>query len=216
MTLCPKVLLLVAALGLAACNNPDRYGAGGARRWPGAPVARAGSTPRVWAIRTTRRSIAYFNQTVGDRVLFAVDQSTLSPEARNILTGQANWLNTNPDYAIIIEGHADEQGTREYNLALGARRAAAVQDFLIAKACRRPDAHDLLWQGTPDRGLLGRGLLCQEPPRRDGAVGGAGGLMRDAAASALSLALLCPAVCRARAQDQAQTLADIKVELAPA
>ena len=78
-------------------------------------------------------SIAYFNQRVGDRILFAVDQSTLSPEARNILAAQASWLNQNPGYAAIIEGHADEQGTREYNLALGARRAAAVQNFLISQ-----------------------------------------------------------------------------------
>jgi peptidoglycan-associated lipoprotein len=50
-----------------------------------------------------------------------------------ILQGQAQWLAANPSYAIIIEGHADEQGTREYNLALGARRASAVQDFLISQ-----------------------------------------------------------------------------------
>jgi len=50
-----------------------------------------------------------------------------------VLQGQAQWLNSNPAYAIIIEGHADEQGTREYNLALGARRASAVQDFLISQ-----------------------------------------------------------------------------------
>ena len=77
-------------------------------------------------------SIAYFNQTVGDRVLFAVDQSTLSPEARMILQGQARWLASNPGYAIIIEGHADEQGTREYNLALGERRALAVRAAMIS------------------------------------------------------------------------------------
>ena len=70
-------------------------------------------------------SPAYFRQTVGDRVLFAVDQSTLSPEARATLDGQAAWLLANPDYLAVIEGHADEQGTREYNVALGARRASA-------------------------------------------------------------------------------------------
>jgi peptidoglycan-associated lipoprotein len=102
---------------------------------PEAPAGRAAtSTPPALAIRATPRSIAYFNQTVGDRVLFAVDQSTLSPEARSILQAQANWLAQNPGYAIIIEGHADEQGTREYNLALGARRAAAVQQFLVSRA----------------------------------------------------------------------------------
>ncbi len=109
-----------------------------ARAVPGGPTGRGGAGGGF--IDTTGlgdpndpRSIAYFNQTVGDRVLFAVDQSTLSPEARTILTAQAGWLNQNPGYAIIIEGHADEQGTREYNLALGARRAAAVQQFLVAQ-----------------------------------------------------------------------------------
>ena len=132
----PKVLLVVAALGLAACNNPNRYGAGSGADGAGG----AGSGLNGDGIGTSGlgdpsnpASVAYFNQTVGDRVLFVVDQSTLSDEARNILTGQAGWLNANPDYAIIIEGHADEQGTREYNIALGARRADSVKNYLIAQ-----------------------------------------------------------------------------------
>jgi peptidoglycan-associated lipoprotein len=129
MAYATKALLLTAVLALAACNNPDRYGAGGA----GAAGGAGGITSGGLGDASDPRSVAYFNQTVGDRVLFAVDQSTLSPEARQVLTGQAQWLNTNADYAIIIEGHADEQGTREYNLALGARRASAVQDFLISQ-----------------------------------------------------------------------------------
>jgi len=64
-------------------------------------------------------------------VLFAVDQSTLSAEAQDVLLKQAAWLMENPEFSAIIEGHADEQGTREYNLALGARRASAVQAFLV-------------------------------------------------------------------------------------
>ncbi len=134
MTLTPKALMILAALTLAACQNPDRYGSGA----DGA--GGAGGSGGTGYVDTTGlgdpsdpRSIAYFNQTVGDKVLFAVDQSTLSDEARGILTAQASWLNQNPGYAIIIEGHADEQGTREYNLALGARRAASVQQFLISQ-----------------------------------------------------------------------------------
>ncbi|MDZ4311324.1 MAG: peptidoglycan-associated lipoprotein Pal [Cypionkella sp.] len=133
MTLLPKALLLVAALGLAACNNPDRYkgadGAGGMNNGAGT----GGINTNGLGDPSNPRSIAYFNQSVGDRVLFPVDQSTLTPEARGVLAGQASWLATNGDYAIIIEGHADEKGTREYNLALGARRAASVQDFLISQ-----------------------------------------------------------------------------------
>jgi peptidoglycan-associated lipoprotein len=132
MALTPKILLLLAGLALAACNNPDRYGAGGAG---GAGAGGSGGFIDTTGLGdpSDPRSIAYFNQTVGDKILFAVDQSTLSPEARMILAGQAQWLNTNPGYAAIIEGHADEQGTREYNLALGAKRASAVQEFLISQ-----------------------------------------------------------------------------------
>ncbi|MDR7123660.1 peptidoglycan-associated lipoprotein Pal [Pseudotabrizicola sp. 4114] len=137
MSLLPKALLLVAAFGLAACNNPDRFGAGGA----GAGGAGgAGGGMGGGFVDTTGlgdpnnpQSIAYFNQRVGDRVLFPVDQHTLTDQARQVLSGQAQWLMTNASYAVIIEGHADEQGTREYNLSLGARRAAAVQNYLISQ-----------------------------------------------------------------------------------
>ena len=136
MTFLPKALLIVAALGLAACNNPDRYGKGGA----GGPGANGAGGYGAGGIDQTGlgdpnnpNSVAYFNQRIGDRVLFAVDQSSLSGDARVVLQGQAQWLQAHPDYAFIIEGHADEQGTREYNLALGARRASAVQNFLISQ-----------------------------------------------------------------------------------
>lgn len=138
--LLPKVLMVVAALTLAACNNPNRYGAGGAGADGAGGANGAGSGLNGDGIGTSGlgdpsnpASVAYFNQTVGDRVLFVVDQSTLSDEGRSILNGQANWLKTNPDYAIIIEGHADEQGTRDYNIALGARRADSVKNYLIAQ-----------------------------------------------------------------------------------
>nr|WP_231564668.1 peptidoglycan-associated lipoprotein Pal [Paracoccus halophilus] len=75
----------------------------------------------------------YFKANVGDTVLFAVDQSTLSPEARATLSGQAGWLSQNQGFSAVIEGHADEQGTREYNIALGARRASSVQEYLISQ-----------------------------------------------------------------------------------
>ncbi|RKQ71787.1 peptidoglycan-associated lipoprotein [Litorimonas taeanensis] len=67
------------------------------------------------------------------RVYFGYDQFTLSQEARNSLLAQANWLMTYTNANAIIEGHADERGTREYNLALGARRAEAVKAFLVGQ-----------------------------------------------------------------------------------
>ncbi|MEZ5778968.1 MAG: peptidoglycan-associated lipoprotein Pal [Paracoccaceae bacterium] len=123
------ILLLTGALALSACNNPDRYGANGANGAAGAGGISAGALGDP----SDPNSPAYFNQTIGDRVLFAVDQSTLSPAAQQTLAQQAGWLNQHPNYTAIIEGHADEQGTREYNLALGARRAAAVQAYLVAQ-----------------------------------------------------------------------------------
>ena len=124
MTYLSKTIILCAALALAACStNGGRFGGGGADGTAGG-AAGAASDPT---------SPVYFQQAIGDRVLFAVDQSDLSPEAEATLNEQAQWLMDNPEYQAVIEGHADERGTREYNLALGARRASAVQDYLISR-----------------------------------------------------------------------------------
>ena len=135
MTLLPKALLLVAVLGLAACNNPDRYGSGGYGSGADGTGGLGGGGIATNSLGDPNdpTSPAYFNASVGDRVLFLVDQATLTDEARAILNGQAQWLQANPSYAIIIEGHADEQGTREYNIALGARRADSVKNYLISQ-----------------------------------------------------------------------------------
>jgi peptidoglycan-associated lipoprotein len=70
---------------------------------------------------------------VGDRVFFEEDQSELTPVARATLDKQATWLRQYARYSIVVEGHADERGTREYNLALGARRAQSARDYLAAR-----------------------------------------------------------------------------------
>lgn len=111
---------LCAVLVLGACT--DRFGGPGS----GAGTGAAGSA-------SDPSSPAYFQQAVGDRVLFAVDESSLNAAARATLTEQARWLQANRAFTAVIEGHADEQGTREYNLALGARRASAVQEFLLSQ-----------------------------------------------------------------------------------
>ncbi len=68
-----------------------------------------------------------------DRVLFATDSSEIDSRARQVLDSQAQWLNRYPNVRITIEGHADERGTREYNLALGDRRANAASAYLAAQ-----------------------------------------------------------------------------------
>jgi peptidoglycan-associated lipoprotein len=74
-----------------------------------------------------------FIVTVGDRVFFTTDSSSLTAEAMATLDKQAAWLNQYGNYRIMIEGHADERGTREYNIALGARRASIVVNYLVSK-----------------------------------------------------------------------------------
>jgi len=73
-----------------------------------------------------------FAVNVGDRVFFGFDRFDLSPEATATLDRQAAWLKQYPSVTVTVEGHADERGTREYNLALGERRAAAVKNYLTA------------------------------------------------------------------------------------
>lgn len=123
-----KSTLLLAFLAVSACTNPGGVGGGlfGGGAGAGVGEFEAGSP-------SDPTSPAYFQQTIGDRVLFEVDQSTLTDQGRAVLTAQADWLIINADYMAIIEGHADEQGTREYNLALGARRANAVKEFLVSQ-----------------------------------------------------------------------------------
>ena len=108
-------LVILVILLLASCENSDRF-------------KNSLDTPQI-----SESDIEYFQNLVGDTVLFTVDQSGLRPDAISILKAQAGWLKEKKFLPITIEEHADEQGTREYNLALGARRATAVREFLIAK-----------------------------------------------------------------------------------
>jgi peptidoglycan-associated lipoprotein len=122
----PKVMRLVyggwiiavvfATLMMAACANKaidNQAGLAGAAATPG--------------------SQQDFVVNVGDRVFFETDQTDLTPQARATLDKQAQWLQLYSRYNFTIEGHADERGTREYNIALGARRAQNVRDYLISK-----------------------------------------------------------------------------------
>ena len=92
-----------------------------------------GASSEIGFGEISESSIEYFTQNIGDTVLFTVDQSTLGAESIQVLQEQATWLNKNGGTPITIEGHADEQGTREYNLALGARRATAVRNYLVSQ-----------------------------------------------------------------------------------
>lgn len=113
-------LMLVALMALGACQNGGIFGGGSAG---------PGQTPDG---SIEESSLEFFATSIGDRVLFPVNEATLTTAAKVVLDAQVAWLNEYPERTIVIEGHADEQGTREYNLALGARRAAAVRNYMVA------------------------------------------------------------------------------------
>jgi len=120
------VLAVATLVGIAGCSkkktlpdNSAQLGLGG-NSGAGAPG-----------------SAQEFTTKIGDRIFFSTDSTSLSAEARSTLDRQAAWLSRYPNYKITIEGHADERGTREYNLALGARRAAATRDYLAGRGVNR-------------------------------------------------------------------------------
>ena len=111
-----KALSALAAMFLiAACSNNETQ------------TASAATTT------VTPGSVGDFRQNVGDRVFFDTDSSTVREDGRQTLNRQAEWLKKYGNYQITIEGHCDERGTREYNLALGERRANAARQYLIAQ-----------------------------------------------------------------------------------
>lgn len=113
--------VLGAALAIAACSrNPGELNGPGGVNMASAGVATPGSQQD-------------FTVNVGDRVFFATDSTELSQQAQSTLDKQALWLQRYPNYKFTIQGHADERGTREYNFALGERRAEVTKEFLIAK-----------------------------------------------------------------------------------
>lgn len=124
-----KFLAVAAALTLlAACtNSPPETGS----------VAQTGngtsSTAGVQTSSVPAGSQKDLEVNVGDRVFFGFDQYDLSPEARAVLDRQAAWLNQYKAVTVTVEGHTDERGTRDYNLALGDRRANSVKNYLVAK-----------------------------------------------------------------------------------
>jgi peptidoglycan-associated lipoprotein len=120
---------------LAACASHPKTAPGPASTPPPPPPApppSAAYAPPPVSGRILPGSAQDFVVNVGDRIYFDLDQYTVRQDALPVLTAQANWLARYPGVQVRIEGNCDERGTREYNLALGARRASSVREFLIA------------------------------------------------------------------------------------
>jgi len=114
MRMIKAIAAVAALLMMAACSSSS-------------------TEPPPASTTVTPGSIADFRQNVGDRVYFDTDMSNIREDGRAILAKQAEWLKKYTNYPILIEGKCDERGTREYNLALGERRANAVRQYLVAQ-----------------------------------------------------------------------------------
>lgn len=128
-----KAVVLTLALALAACsrNNPD-YGLN-VPTTTGNTAGNGNAYGDVEGGPITPGSSREFSNRIGDTVTFTTDSTELNTTATQVLDGQAQWLRQYPNYPIMIEGHADERGTREYNIALGAQRATVVKQYLISR-----------------------------------------------------------------------------------
>jgi peptidoglycan-associated lipoprotein len=128
------VSILAAFLLLAACEStpekkPETGGGGGSTTSSGSS---GGGTTSQTLPGPRAGSAEDFVVNVGDRVFFDFDRYNLKPQARQVLERQATWLKRYPSVVITVEGHCDERGTREYNLALGERRANSAKNYLVA------------------------------------------------------------------------------------
>ena len=114
------LLILFASIALTACATQKKVG-----------KQVTGEAAVQGDVYTGQETVEYLATGVPDRVFFATNKSVLTTAARDTLRKQAAWMRKNKDVTVTIEGHADERGTREYNLALGERRANAAKDYLL-------------------------------------------------------------------------------------
>jgi peptidoglycan-associated lipoprotein len=134
----PKTTFRLALIGslaitAAACASRPKPGPVGPSAGP--PPAEQGPGPGIsqGSMAPVPGSLQDFVVNVGDRVYFDTDSYEVRADAQPILDGQATWLQRYPNVRVRIEGNADERGTREYNLALGARRAQSIRDYLATR-----------------------------------------------------------------------------------
>jgi peptidoglycan-associated lipoprotein len=125
-------LLWVGLLAGCSSTPDDEAGAAGSGAGGAGDAARGGIASSGLPGEPVPGTQEDLEVSVGDRVFFAYDSAVLSPIATQTLDRQAAWLKQYPDIVLTVEGHTDERGTREYNLALGDRRANAVKNYLVA------------------------------------------------------------------------------------
>ena len=159
-----KFLLVFGALFLlASCETATQNALkGSAEKVSGKAGVKAGGASIFGSAKQTQadKLIA-----VGDRVLFGYDSSELSQKAKLTLDKQSRFLRVNSDLTFTIEGHCDERGTREYNLALGEKRATAVRDYLVIEGIS-PDRIRVISYGKEKPAVIGSSDMAWSKNRR--------------------------------------------------
>ena len=141
-------LVLIACLVLSACATSKK------------------STGQMQGdVYTGTDTVEYLASGVPDRVFFATNESVLTTASRETLRKQAAWLRKNSKVTIVWEGHADERGTREYNLALGEKRATAVRDYLVIEGIS-PDRIRVISYGKEKPAVVGSNDMAWSKNRR--------------------------------------------------
>ena len=167
-----KILILTALsslLLLSACETASQKVVSGTSSSGSTSTSTSSSTSSVdkkkSLFATAKKTAADKLIAVGDRVLFDYDSAKLDTSAKILLDGQSRFLRANTDLNFIIEGHCDERGTREYNLALGEQRATAVRDYLVIQGID-PDRIKVISYGKEKPAVVGSNNMAWSKNRR--------------------------------------------------
>ena len=159
------IISIISLFFLASCETATQNALKDAAGKAGGKVGATGKTGSASIFGSAKQTPADKLIAVGDRVLFDYDSSELSVEAKLTLDKQSRFLRVNSDLTFTIEGHCDERGTREYNLALGEKRATAVRDYLVIEGIS-PDRIRVISYGKEKPAVVGSNDMSWSKNRR--------------------------------------------------
>ena len=169
------LLATVAVVGACASASEESSSVAGDGKVLSAKPVASNTTPIGKSVpKNAPGSQEDLEATVGARTFFALNKHQLDEKARATLDGQAAWLNANPSVSVTVEGHCDERGTRDYNLALGDRRANAVKDYLIMLGINASRVKTISYGKERPRALGSNEAAWAQNRRSETTVNGAG------------------------------------------
>ena len=164
-----KIIAIIGAVSLlSACETASQKVVSGTTASSSAPAsssAKSSVDKKKSLFAAAKQTAADKLIAVGDRVLFDYDSAKLDTSAKILLDGQSRFLRANTDLNFIVEGHCDERGTREYNLALGEQRATAVRDYLVIQGID-PDRIKVISYGKEKPAVVGSNAMAWSKNRR--------------------------------------------------